>query len=275
MGSWNGVPRNRARPPLIGCKALQVAAGAWLITAIIGQWIFFYYIAVHYGGSAAYGRFADWTHASIIGYAVGDVLGNMIFASHILLAAIISFGGVLQLVPALRKRWPSFHRWNGRLFIIAALMVAVGGLYLVWVRGATTTSFGAVAISGNGLLMALCAVMAWRTARARRFIAHRRWAIHLFMQASGVWFFRLGLMAWIFANGGPVGIGDKFDGPFIMVWSFGNFLVPMAIAEIYLRVDAVADVMPKVAIAALMFLLTILTAFGIFAAFVAMWRPFL
>ena len=71
--------------------------------------------------------------------------------------------------------------------------------------------------------------LAWRHARARNVAMHRRWALRTFVLVSGVWFFRVGMMLWIFLNGGPVGIGEKFDGPFIMFWSFANYLLPLAV----------------------------------------------
>ena len=38
-------------------------------------------------------------------------------------------------------------------------------------------------------------------ARSRRITEHRRWALRLFMAASAVWFFRVGLMGWTMLTG--------------------------------------------------------------------------
>jgi hypothetical protein len=77
------------------------------------------------------------------------------------------------------------------------------------------------------------AFFAIRDAMGRRFEAHRRWAMRLFLASSGVWFFRVGLMLWLLINRGPVGIGKNFDGPFVTTWFFGQYLVPLAVLEIY------------------------------------------
>ena len=173
------------------------------------------------------------------------------------MAATITFGGTLQLVPQIRARALPFHRWNGRLYILTAFAISIAGLYLVLVRGTTTTTVGAIAISLNGALIMICAAMAWRYARARNIDTHRRWALRTFVLVSGVWFFRVGLMLWIFLNQGPVGIGENFDGPFIMFWSFANYLLPLAILEIYLRTQTRAGVRGRFGMAASLLVVTV------------------
>ena len=39
-------------------------------------------------------------------------------------------GGALQLVPMVRRRWPVFHRWNGRLFLFGTAVMSIGGLIM-------------------------------------------------------------------------------------------------------------------------------------------------
>ena len=38
-------------------KALRGAATTWFLAAVIGQWIFVYYVAAFYGGAAVQGDF--------------------------------------------------------------------------------------------------------------------------------------------------------------------------------------------------------------------------
>jgi hypothetical protein len=42
----------------------------------------------------------------------GDTAGNVAFGTHVLVAAVIVFGGTLQLIPHIRTRAISFHRWK-------------------------------------------------------------------------------------------------------------------------------------------------------------------
>lgn len=64
-----------------------------------------------------------------------------------------------------------------------------------------------------------------------------RWAIRAFLLVSGVWFLRLGLMAWVLINQGPNGNTPRLDGVFDSVWVLGCYLIPLAIAEMYFRAE--------------------------------------
>src|SRR5260370_42380174 len=117
--------------------ALKAAAGFWFLLAVIGQWAFLYYIVAFYGPSTFTGDFHAWTKNTFLrmSYVPGDTAGNLAFAAHALLAAVIAFGGAIQLIPQIRARSISVHRWNGRVFFATALGLSVSGLYMEWVRG--------------------------------------------------------------------------------------------------------------------------------------------
>jgi hypothetical protein len=118
------------------------------------------------------------------------------------------------------------------------------------------------------------ATLAWRAARARRFDAHRRWALRLYLVVGGVWFFRIGLMAWIVANRGPAGFDPKsFTGPALTALAFGQTLVPLAILEAWLRARASRSAPARLAAAGLVGAATLATAFGVAAATALMWLP--
>ncbi|MBS0273606.1 MAG: DUF2306 domain-containing protein, partial [Proteobacteria bacterium] len=188
---------------------LNGSAAVWFLAAATGQLVFFYYIVLFYGPSTIGGNFAGWTrnHALLKGYVPGDTAGNLAFGAHALLAAYVSLGGVLQIVPQIRARWPRFHRWNGRTFILTAMGLSLTGLYMVWMRGATVGSISSIAISGDGILIVAFAALAWAAARQRNFASHRRWALRTWLVANGQWFFRVGVFGWILLNQGPVGLG--------------------------------------------------------------------
>ncbi len=256
-------------------KILNATAIFWFLVAVIGQWTFVYYIIVHFGGAALKGDVELYNDSTIAGHVAGDPMGNIVFAMHVFMAAIITFGGTLQLIPQIRDRTIKFHRWNGRLFIFTAFIMALGGLYLVWVRGATLTLIGSLAISLNALLILIFSTYTIRTARAGKIAAHRRWALRAYLMVNGVWFFRVGFMAWILINQGPVGTTQNLDGPFDLFWSFANFLIPLAILELYLKSREKSGTIGKYVMAVSLFSLTILMAVGIFAAYQMMWKPYL
>ena len=254
-------------------KALRAAAAFWFITAVVGQWLFVAYVASFYGGAALGGRFERWNEVLVGGYVRGGTVGNVVLAAHLLLAVVITVGGPLQLIPWIRARVLPFHRWNGRLYILIAFTISLAGLYMVWTRGTAGGPSLRIGISLNGVLILICAALTWRHAMARRIDIHRHWALRTFLLVSGVWFFRVGLMFWILANRGPVGIGDDFNGPFVRFWSFGCYLLPLAVLELYLRARDRAGPSGKLAMAGALLLLTLATAIGILGAAMGMWLP--
>lgn len=243
--------------------------------AAAGQALFLLFIFLFYYSSTLSGDFAAWDgKPNINGFIAGDAVGNMMFAFHVLAAAVMTAGGLLQLLPVLRQKWPRLHRWNGRLFTVTALSLAFGGLWLVWARGTYLNLTGAFGVSLNALLIIGVASMAWRTALGRKFAAHRRWAMRLFIVANAVWFMRLGYMIWGIGTGG-IGIGDAMDGAYDYFLAFGNSLVPLAIMEMYLRVEAGESDRARYLMAAALVTCALLTIGGSVAAWMVMWRPYI
>jgi hypothetical protein len=257
--------------------ALSVAVAAWFAVALAGQWAFLYYVASFYGVSTLRGNFAAW-HANpalLKGYVPGDLAGNLSFATHVLLAISVTFGGALQAIPQIRSHVPALHRWNGRIFLVTAIGGALSGFYMIWVRGSRANAIAGVATSLDGLLILAFATLAWRAARARDYVRHRRLALRTWMAASAVWFQRVGVFGWIWVNHAPVGMTKQFDGWFDLSWNFGCYLVPLAVLEIYLRVRERAGAGGRVALATVLLLLTALMGVGVFASYAYVWSPVL
>jgi hypothetical protein len=254
--------------------ALKAAATSWFVVAVLGQGVFAAYVIAFYGGAAVKGQFGAWNKVLSHGYIAGDTFGNLIVALHLLFTVFAIAGGALQLVPAVRRFAPVVHRWNGRMYLLSALVLGSGGLVMLWTRGTVGGLWQHIAISINALLILGFAAMAWRHALARRFDVHRRWALRLFLAVSGVWFFRIGLMAWIVANQGPAGFDPHtFQGPFLIVLSFAQFVVPLAVLEGCFQVQQRAGPHGRMAMAVGLFALTLLTALGVAAATMILWRP--
>ncbi len=256
-------------------KVLDNTAAFWFVIAVIGQWFFAYYIAVFYGGTLVEGDLAAWTKRMIHGFVEGDYLGNVFVLLHILLAFVITFGGPIQFIPQLRTKFSAFHRWNGRIYIITALLISVGALYMVWAREAIVGGFfGQVAISGNALLIVIFAIMTIRTAMKHNFIAHRKWALRTFLVVSGVWFFRVGIGLWIFLNNGSApGSTQDLTGPFDMFLYLANYLLPIFFLELYFLAQEKGNAIGKFGMATALVILTFLTGSGIFMAAQIFWLP--
>jgi uncharacterized membrane protein len=201
------VSNNRLEPSSVADKALKAAAALWFLVAVIGQWAFLYYIVAFYGPSTFTVNFQVWNRNSFLNmaYVPGDTTGNLAFAAHTLLAAVIAFGGAMQLIPQIRARAISVHRWIGRVFFVTALGLSGSGLYMEWVRGDRFSMVGAVAISLNAVLIILFCGLAWRSALRREISTHRRWALRAYLVANAQWFTRVGVFAWIIVNRGRSG----------------------------------------------------------------------
>jgi hypothetical protein len=151
--------------------------------------------------------------------------------------------------------------------------MSVGGLVMVAMHGGIGDRSQHVAISINAVLIMVCAAMALRHALARRIDLHRRWALRLFLAVSGVWFFRVGLMFWIVVNQGPVGFDpESFTGPFLTFLAFAQYLLPLAVLQLYFHVQS-RSAGARLAMAAGLGALTLMTAAGIAAASMIMWLP--
>ncbi len=230
--------------------ALKASARLWFLVAVIGQWIFVYYIVGFFGVSAMRGDLEAWNKVLPHGIIAGDTMGNIAVAAHLFLAAVITVGGPLQLIlaaiitnggprqltPEIRTLARPIHHWNGRIYMLTALAISLDGLYMVWVSGGTVGGVvGDTAISLNAVLIMTCAAMVLRNALAREIANHRRWALRLFLVVSGVWFFRVGLWGWVLLTGGAGIDFQTFTGPFLTFLFFGQYLVPLAVLELYLR----------------------------------------
>jgi hypothetical protein len=260
------VLTNCLDPRPLADRALSLAGQFWLVVAVIGQWAFFYYIVAFYGVSTLQGNIAGWSRNQILfkGYVPGDTAGNIAFGAHALLAGIIAFGGAVQLIPQLRARFPAVHRWNGRVFVVTALMVSVTGLYMIWVRGSNPSLLGKIATSLNAALIIGFVVLAWRAAASRRIAIHRRWALRLYLVSNAQWFMRVGFFAWMMIARGMLHLPKAWGGVFFDVWSFGCVLVPIAVLELYLRAQDGAGPRGRFAMAGGLVALTLVMAVGAF-----------
>ena len=163
------------------------------------------------------------------------------------------------------------------MYIPIAFTMGLSGIYLIVSGrkiGADVTQH--VALSINALLIMISAAMTWRYAVARDLAAHRRWALRLFLLVNGAWFLRVGVMFFVFLNRAPVAFDPRtFQGPFLSFLSFTQFLLPLAVLELYLRTQDRAGAPGRLAMAACLFVLTIAMGIGIFAATRHMWLPYL
>jgi len=257
-------------------KLLRGSGVLWFLVAAVGQLAFIGFILIFYGVRTASGNFAGWNDKPLIdGYVEGDHTGNLVFAAHVLLASVVTLAGLMQLVPWIRSRLPALHRWTGRCFLVIGGVLALSGIWLTIVRGSSLSTVSAVAVLINGLLILIFGALAWRHAVKRRFDQHQRWAMRTFMVVSGVWFLRVGLMGWVVVNRGPVGMTKDMSGPADIVLTFGSYLIPLALLEIYFAASRTRNPVVKTAVALLVAAAAAYMAIGVFGAIAFMWAPYM
>lgn len=258
-------------------RLLRGAAALWTSIAIGGQLVFAAYVAGFYGRTALAGNPERWNQVMARGHVAGDTVFNAVLALHLGLAVAIVLGGAVQLLPTLRRLRPAMHRWNGRIYLAGAVVLSLGGLAMIWIRGGVAGDLGQhLGTSANAVLILLCVAMAWRHARRSQWPAHRRWALRLFLAVSGVWFFRIGLMGWLAVNQAPVGFDpDRFVGPTLTALAFAQVLLPLAVLELYLRALDSRRSGPQWLAAVVVAAMSAATLVGTLAAIMGMWWPVL
>lgn len=250
---------------------LKAAAALWFMVAAPGQWLFAFYVTVVFGPKVLADGVAGLSQVRLLhGYVAGDTMGNIASTAHILLAILIHGGGPLQLIPRIRSVAPAFHRWNGRAFLVAVLISTLFGLFLEWGRDAY---LGWADIGGNtvaSILIFVFAAQALRHARARNFDVHRRWALRLFLVASAVWFIRLGSYGSQFLEHA---FAIRFAPAYYESMNALKLLVPLGMLELYFWARSRASSRGQIAVAALLVVITVLTAVGIYGAATLKWLP--
>ena len=256
-------------------RALKAAAGFWFIVVFLGQILFAISTALFYGNTAARGNWRAWNTAMTHGYAPGYHFGNTVVVIHISSAVLIILSGSLQLIPWIRRRAPALHRWNGRLYMVTAFSVSLAGLYMMWFRGTVGGISQHVAQSIDAVLIMICAVFALRYALARNFVTHRRWALRLYLVVSASLFIRAaGILFAIAPTTGPFCLDPtNLTGPFFTELAYAQYLVPLAVLELYFRAQSRPGAARRFAMAALLFVLTLGLGVGIAFASATIFLP--
>src|SRR5579863_4947671 len=251
---------------------LKAAARFWFVVTIVGQLIFAFTVATFYALTELRGDYHKWNFTNC--YVPVFSMGNTAVVMHVASAVIIMLAGAVQLVPQIRNRFPVFHRWNGRIYMLTALTLSVAGLYMTWFRGSVGDVSTHLGSTLNAVLIWLCGGMALRYALARDFKTHRRWALRFFLVVSASWFFRIGFFLSFLVNKGPFGFDPTtFRGPFLTFMSFAQFVIPLAVLEVYLRAQNQPGTVRRIAAAAMLFVLTLAMIAGLFAVATAQWVP--
>ena len=208
---------------------------ALVSTVWISATFFGLYIVAFYVGAYADGQVIRWNQNLPGLYEPRSPGSTGAIGVHFLAGGIILILGCIQLISAVRTRWPALHRWLGRIYVSAAVIAGAGGLIFI---AAVGTIGGWVMDLGFGLygaLMVVTAIQTYRHARAREIDRHRAWALRLFALAIGSWLYRMDYGFWLLLGGGR-GHTHDFHGPFDQVMAFFFYLPNLVVVELLLRV---------------------------------------
>jgi hypothetical protein len=250
------------------------ATVSWFVVFFLGEWIFSAYIFLRYWKSAFLGQFERWNMAAPDLYIKGAPFRSSIFGLHVALAAIISLLGPLQVIPALRRYAPRFHRISGRIYVYFAFAISLDGIVLIWRPSSIGSKLDHLIVSINALIILFCAMFTIRTAMKRNIPAHNRWAVHLLLAMSGVWLFRVFLMLWLTINGRPVGFDpETFTGPFLTILGLLVYIFPQVFVWGYFQSRGSQSARLKLQFALLLLVITVGMTIGVYAAITKMWLP--
>ena len=156
---------------------------------------------------------------------------------HASFASVALILGAFQLFPRFRARRPAWHRRAGTVYVASCLIGGTAGLVL-----AAGTSSGPIAMAGFGLLAILWVgftANAWRLARARDFVRHRRWMIRSYALTFAAVTLRLYVPAALAASLDPL---NSYRAISFLAW------VPnLIVAELWLRRDRAVRTSPPFA----------------------------
>jgi len=236
MARGDQMPAPILPAKLLGWSGTALAAIAWFSAALFGTYIVFFY-----AGAIAAGTPAQW-NANLPGlFEPRAPIGTAGIAAHFAAGGIILLLGPIQLIARVRNSAPAFHRWAGRLYVLAAFTAGLGGLSFIAANG----TIGGVAMNIGfgfyGALMVLASVQTWRHARARRLpgrlAKHRAWAIRLYALAIGSWLYRMDYGFWFLLAGG-VGHTHDYRGWFDLAMDTAFYVPNLLVAEAFVRARA-------------------------------------
>jgi hypothetical protein len=255
-------------------SSLKSVTALWFAVLFAGQLIFALAVAAFYGINAARGNIHAWNRGTPNAYVAGDAAGNTMVVIHLASAVIVILGGIVQMIPAIRRNAPKVHRWVGRIYIASAFAVSLAGLEMMWVRGTVGTLEQHLGTSLMAILIMIFAILALRSARHRDFAAHSRWAMRLFLTVSASLFVRAaGTLGAVLLQGSAEFATGAIQGTFLDILAFAQYLLPLAVFELYWRVRSHARPAARLAMATLLLTLTLVTGAGIVTATAGIWQP--
>lgn len=208
---------------------LLLITTVWISAGLFGLYILAFYAAALYQGNLE-----RWNEILPGLYDQNTARATTGIGLHFATGGIILILGSIQLIDAVRLRYLAFHRWVGRIYILASILVSLGGLTFIIVKGTIGGIVMDIGFGLYGILMLLAAVQTYRHAVAKNTETHRAWALRLYALAIGSWLYRMDYGFWFILTD-KAGHNNTFTGMFDYVMAFFFYVPNLIVAEIFIR----------------------------------------
>lgn len=236
MNATDMMPQRPGSQPFLTFSTTALRwSGTLLVTTVwVSAALFGLYILAFYASALYEGEMTRWNNVLPRLYESETPTATTGIGLHFAAGGIILVLGSLQLIQRIRLRWPAVHRWVGRVYVLACLLAAVGGLVFIAMKG---TVGGAVMNAGfalYGVLMFVAAVQTYRQAVRGKVDSHRTWSLRLYALAVGSWLYRIDYGFW-FALTDGLGHTKAFNGPFDRIMAFFFYVPNLLVADVFSR----------------------------------------
>ena len=149
---------------------------------------------------------------------------------HIVNASLYAILGAFQFATGIRRRWPAWHRWVGRLLVISGLLVGLSGMWMVlfYVHPVGDGDFLSAQrlLFGSGMIVSI--VLSFVAIRRGNVKQHRAWMMRGYAIGVGAGTQALVLMVGEMISGKP----DELSRALLMG---AAWVINLAVAEWVIR----------------------------------------
>ena len=149
---------------------------------------------------------------------------------HILSIIVFGILGAFQVTPALRRRWPRWHRIAGKIVVVAGTVAAFTGLWMTlnYAGGVNDGPALFVLRLVFGSAMAACLLLGLDAIRRRKFIEHGAWMLRAYAIGMGAGTQVLTFIPWLLL----IGPTDEDSRAVLMG---AGWVINIVIAELIIR----------------------------------------
>ena len=215
---------------IVHYSAHSLGAAVWFSTTFFAIFIIFHYIV-----NAARRAWGRWNCYLPLHEAGTRKFSTAALTIHLLAAVTLLLMGNIQILSVVRKKAPNVHRWCGRIYVSCAFLAGLFGTLYVLVHGTAGKTVQNIGFGLYGVITLISAALTYYYIAIKKDRdTHSQWGIRTYVLSLGSWLYRMGYGVW-FTFFGKAGIHDDFHGAYDIFMDFGFFIIPLLVAEAYIR----------------------------------------